>query len=126
MNERGEYVYTLGAICFNMFKPGTVRCTIQHTMNIIQPVCRMDKTPRAAPWSLRRELAIQDPDGTLVRPNTLLKSYDIVVALTIEPGQFMASDKDIVVSPPCRLRATHVAHGFFLPDPEKTDRPIHL
>ena len=109
-------------MCFNMFKPGNVRCSVQETLNNIEPVCRMDKAPSAAPWSLRRELALQDPERSLVQPNTVLKSYDIVVALTIEPGQIMAGINEVIPSPPCRFRATHVVHGFFLPDPKIPNR----
>jgi len=124
MNERGEFVYTLGRMCFNMFKPSNVRVTVQTTMNHIQPVCSMDHTPTAAPWSLRRELALvrEDPESPDVEPNTMLKSYDIVVALTVEPGQFKAGKNEKVPSPPCRVRATHVVRGYFLPDPEVPNR----
>ena len=119
MNDRGDFVYTLGKMCFNMFKPGSVRVTLQHTMNHIEMVCRMDKLPTAAPWSLRRELALQDP-GT--GSNTMLKSYDVVVALTIEPGAFAAGKNDVVPSPARRLKALQVASGYFLPDPETSNR----
>lgn len=125
MNERGSFVYTLGRMCFNMFKPSSLRCTVQSTMNIIQPVCVMDNNaPRAAPWSLRRELALvrDDPNEPHVQPNTMLKSYDIVIALTIEPGQFKAAKNETIPSPPCRVRATHVVRGYFLPDPEVPNR----
>jgi len=89
-------------------------------MNSIEPVCQMDQAPSAAPWSLRRELAMQgDPEW---QPNTTLKSYDIAAALTIEPGQFMAPPGETIPSPPRRLRATHVVRGFFLPDPDIPNR----
>lgn len=119
-NEAGETVYTLGKMCFNMFKPGNLRVTVQNTMNSIEPVCRMDQAPSAAPWGLRRELALQgDSDWQL---NTTLKSYDVAAALTIEPGQFMASPGETIPSPPRRLRASHVVKGFFLPDPDTPNR----
>lgn len=120
-NEQGDFVYTLGKMCFNMFNPGNLRVTVQNTMNKIEPVCRMDKAPNAAPWSLRRELAMQDPGSLQILPNTTLKSYDIVVALTIEPGQLLA-DKEVVPSPPRRLRAMHIVNGYFLPDPNTPNR----
>ena len=119
-NDAGDNVYSLGKMCFNMFKPGNLRVTVQNTMNCIEPVCRMDQAPSAAPWSLRQELALQDDSDW--HPNTTLKSYDIAVALTIEPGQFMAKPGEVVPSPARRLRATHVVKGFFLPDPDTPNR----
>ena len=121
-NENGDFVYTLGKMCFNMFQPGNLRCTIQNTMSYIAPVCTMDKAPTSAPWSLRRELALQDPDRSLVRPDTTLKSYDIVIGLTLEPGQFKAQPNETIPSPPCRLRAAHRVRGYFLPDPVTPNR----
>ena len=121
-NERGDFVYTLGKMCFNMFKPGNVRVTVQHTMNHIEPVCRMDKLPTAAPWSLRRELALQEPEALQNPSNTMLKSYDVVVALTIEPGRFAAAKNEEVPAPARRLKALQVARGYFLPDPETNNR----
>ena len=122
MNDQGDFVYTLGKMCFNMFKPGNVRVTVQSTMNHIEPVCRMDKLPTAAPWSLRRELALQDPTKTKTAGDILLKSYDVVVALTIEPGQFNAAKGETVPSPARRLKALQVSRGYFLPDPETPNR----
>lgn len=120
MNERGNFVYTLGKMCFNMFKPGAVRVTVQNTMNHIEPVCRMDQLPTAAPWSLRRELCLSDPET--LRTSNMLKSYDVVVALTIEPGQFAAAKGESVPSPARRLKALQVARGYFLPDPDTPNR----
>jgi hypothetical protein len=134
-NEAGETVYTLGKMCFNMFKPGNLRVTVQNTMNSIEPVCRMDQAPSAAPWSLRRELALQGDESSSADdageqsqpqqeqlPNTMLATYDIAAALTIEPGQFKAPPGEVIPSPPRRLRATHVVKGFFLPDPNTPNR----
>ena len=120
MNERGDFVYTLGKMCFNMFKPGAVRVTVQNTMNHIEPVCRMDQLPTAAPWSLRRELCLSDPET--LQTSNMLKSYDVVVALMIEPGQFAAAKGESVPSPARRLKALQVARGYFLPDPDTPNR----
>lgn len=121
-SEGGEAIYTLGRMCFGMFKPGNLRVTVQNTMNRIEPVCQMDQAPTAAPWSLRRELALQeDPESSLIG-NTMLKAYDVIMSFTIEPGQLMASKSENIPSPPCRLRATQIVHGFFLPDPETPNR----
>lgn len=121
-NERGDFVYTLGKMCFNMFKPGNARVTVQETMNLIKPVGQSDNGPSAAPWSLRRELAAhEDPASRQPQAFTKLKSYDIAIAMTVEPGQF-ASPYEVVVSPPCRLKAMQIIHGYFLPDTETPNR----
>ena len=121
-NERGDFVYTLGKMCFSMFKPGNARVTVQETMNNIKPVGESDSGPSAAPWSLRRELAArQDPESLQPQPFNKLKSYDIAIAMTVEPGQF-ASPYEVIASPPCRLKAMQIIHGYFLPDPETPNR----
>lgn len=62
-NHRGDYMYTLGKMSFNMFKPGHLQCSIQHTLNKIEYVCDINQARNAVPWSLRRELAfIEDKD----------------------------------------------------------------
>jgi PAS domain S-box-containing protein len=58
-NERGDKVYALGKMSFNMFKPGNLRVTVQSTINCIEPKADDKALPAAVPWSLRRELAQQ-------------------------------------------------------------------
>jgi PAS domain S-box-containing protein len=70
-NDRGEKVYTLGKMSFNMFKPGNLRVTVQSTINSIQPKADDKALPAAVPWSLRRELAQQGEQPS----SSKLKSY---------------------------------------------------
>ena len=143
-NERGDDVYTLGKITFNMFKPTNLRVTVQSTMNSIRTVCDMGKAPTAAPWSMRREIALRVSDDSKrsaadapaenggrggagsklqqQQQNPFLKSYDIAISLTIEPGQFKAGVNEDIPSPPRRLRATQIVRGYFLPDPDTPNR----
>lgn len=131
-NENGDFVYTLGKTSFNMFKPSDLRTTIQCTMNKIEPT--VANNTYIAPWSLRRELAYgEDISGNSTTDQqqssddkkTMLKSYNISAALTIEPpGPFQeeGADPTTFPSPPCRLRATYKVQGYFLPDPEVANR----
>jgi hypothetical protein len=78
-NDDGDFIYTLGAMSFGIFKPEHLRCSIQHSMNDIRFVCRMDEAPTAAPWSLRRELAVFDPenpDQESISSNATLRAYE--------------------------------------------------
>ena len=77
-NDRGDYMYTLGKMSFNMFKPGNLKCSLQHTLNKVDFACDMDEAPpTAVPWSLRRELAMVDPeDQPNVGPKSTVRSYE--------------------------------------------------
>ena len=78
-NDDGDFMYTLGAMSFGIFKPEHLRCSIQHSMNNIRFVCGMDEAPTAAPWSLRRELAVFDPDNPdqeSISSNATLRAYE--------------------------------------------------
>jgi PAS domain S-box-containing protein len=79
-NPQGDFCYPLGKMSFNMFKPGNLTCSVQHTLNNITLACEMDGAPKAAPWSLRRELASWDPNnpGKQEIPPcaTMLASYE--------------------------------------------------
>jgi hypothetical protein len=73
-NSRGDFLYTLGNMSFDMFKPTNLKCSVQHTLNNVRFACEMDET--AAPWSLRREMALFDPDTDKVSPNATLRNYE--------------------------------------------------
>jgi hypothetical protein len=59
----------------------------------------------------------------LVSRLVLLNNNSIAVALTIEPGRLFAKEnEEDIFSPPCRLRALQIVHGYFLPDPDTPNR----
>lgn len=76
--ERGDYMYALGKMSFNMFKPGHLKCSVQHTLNKIDYVCDMNSARNAVPWSLRRELAMtEDEEGNENgKQHKTLRSYE--------------------------------------------------
>jgi hypothetical protein len=77
-NARGDYMYSLGKMSFNMFKPGHLKCSIQHTLNKVGFVCDMNEALTAVPWSLRREFAMAETDDgdDRVKPSNILRSYE--------------------------------------------------
>lgn len=77
-NDWGDYMYTLGKMSFNMFKPGNLKCSLQHTLNKIEFAGDMDEAPATAvPWSLRRELAMVEPtDEPNIGPKSTVRSYE--------------------------------------------------
>jgi hypothetical protein len=78
-SSHGDFVYTLGKMSFDMFKPTHLKCSVQHTLNNVRFACDMDEAPTVAPWSLRRELALFDsdnPDKQNGAPNATLRNYE--------------------------------------------------
>eukprot|EP00546_Thalassionema_frauenfeldii_P020493 CAMPEP_0178903604 /NCGR_PEP_ID=MMETSP0786-20121207/5245_1 /TAXON_ID=186022 /ORGANISM="Thalassionema frauenfeldii, Strain CCMP 1798" /LENGTH=984 /DNA_ID=CAMNT_0020574985 /DNA_START=87 /DNA_END=3041 /DNA_ORIENTATION=- len=126
-NEMGDFVYTLGKTSFTMFQPSDSRVTIQRTMCKIEPTTT---STCVAPWSLRRELAYdtntgKDSDNNNNNSTSMLKTYDITAALTLEPPgpyQEIGCDHTTFPSPSRRLRASYKVKGYFLPDPEVPNR----
>ncbi|CAJ1932864.1 unnamed protein product [Cylindrotheca closterium] len=114
---RGDFVYSLGKMSFNMFKPGHLKCSIQHTLNKIDYVCDMNEARNVVPWSLRRELAMTDEEDaeTFEKQQKTLRSYDIEIAMTIQPS-------DDEIGPKKPLRAIQVVKGYMLRDPNEKNR----
>eukprot|EP00526_Cylindrotheca_closterium_P002685 CAMPEP_0113615892 /NCGR_PEP_ID=MMETSP0017_2-20120614/7945_1 /TAXON_ID=2856 /ORGANISM="Cylindrotheca closterium" /LENGTH=1002 /DNA_ID=CAMNT_0000525163 /DNA_START=225 /DNA_END=3233 /DNA_ORIENTATION=+ /assembly_acc=CAM_ASM_000147 len=113
---RGDYIYALGKMSFNMFKPGSLKCSIQHTLNKISYVCDMNEARNQVPWSLRRELAMTEEDGHAPSgmQQKTLRSYDIEIAMTIQPNEELGLKKP--------LRAIQILHGYMLRDPNENNR----
>jgi hypothetical protein len=59
-NSDGEYMYTLGRMSFDMFRPTSLRCSIQGLFN---PVFVTDHTPDIIPRNLIKD--VQDNKSTL-------------------------------------------------------------
>ena len=54
-NEKGEYLYTLGRMAFDMFRPNKLKCSIRAVMNNIH-VMNPNHKPKSFPSRLRKEL----------------------------------------------------------------------
>ena len=138
-NDKHHYMYTLGRMSFDMFRPSNLRCSIQGEFNTVNVLEESDLLPEYVPRKLQKEvLKCQHSGGKLL-------TYNIVVAFVIEPNQdrhgnqigemkdgTAESTEDDVkkkhrpwhrhrpISHPIRGIMTNL--GFMLPDPKKPNR----
>lgn len=99
-NEAGEYMYTLGRMSFDMFRPTSLKCSIQGVFN---PVFATDVIPEDVPRSLRKEVQERQ---------SVLRTYNIVTAFTI-----VAEDSK---APP--VKGVMTTYSYMLPDPDEPNR----
>jgi len=99
-NEAGEYMYTLGRMSFDMFRPTGIVCSIQGVFN---PVFATDVVPDAVPRTLRKEVA---------QKSSTLRTYNIVTAFTID-------NKNPSSVP---MRGVMTTYSYMLPDPNTPNR----
>jgi hypothetical protein len=123
-NDIGQHVYALGRMSFDMFRPTGLICSIQGTFNTIHAIDPVsEQLPVFIPRSLRREVMRSVSDDQV----DSLRTYNIVVAFTIEPNQtrtgtnsLHAKQSDYVIRRPIRGIMTN--YGYILPDPEVPNR----
>ena len=114
LNEQREYMYTLGRMSFGMYKPTKIVCSVQGTFN---PIHRVDSADvdevESVPRSLRKELH----EG-----RSLLRTYNIVTAFSIEPASplFGENSPNATVARP--IRGIMTTYGYILPDPSTPNR----
>jgi hypothetical protein len=117
MNEHGEFLYTLGRMTFDMFRPGGLVCGIQGTFNPIH-VITQDEQSEHIISNIPESLLSDMRDSSNV-----LRSYNIVTALTIEPGsqgQFGPNSPNHMVTH--RLEGLMTTYGYALPNPDHPNR----
>jgi hypothetical protein len=57
-NEKGEYLYTLGRLSFDMFKPTNLECSIQAVFNTVRPIdSKKPDRPLHGPKKLMKEIS---------------------------------------------------------------------
>lgn len=100
--ENGDFMYTLGRMAFDMFKPKDLKCSIQGMFNKIAVA---EEPPSSMPRSLEKEIKAGKCE---------VRTYNIVVSFTIEPGEH--SD----VKEP--VRGVMTSYGFIVPDPSVSGR----
>ena len=141
-NEKQHYVYTLGRLSFDMFRPTGLRCSIQGEFNTVNVLEGGDLLPEYVPRKLQKEvLRCKHSGGRLL-------TYNIVVAFVIEPNQDRHGNQigevgDVSVGNPdgvnAEKRRKHYPRhrhrpitrpirgimtnlGFMLPDPKNPNR----
>eukprot|EP00980_Cylindrotheca_fusiformis_P020695 scaffold7738_cov133-Cylindrotheca_fusiformis.AAC.4 len=117
-NKKGEYLYSLGALSFDMFTPTSLVCSIQGSFNHIHPIDpKTESRPLYVPRKLMKEIQ---------RGDTNLRAYDIKVALTIEASQdrtgVQKSSNDGEYTVPRPIKAILTNQGYTVPDPTVPNR----
>lgn len=114
-NSHGEFVYTLGQMSFDMFRPTELVCSIQGTFNKVE-VVRDEEVRRSMedlPKALRAEVK---------RGESILRTYTIITAFTIEPSTFNKdphSPNEAISTP---IKGVMTTTGYILPDPDRPHR----
>eukprot|EP00522_Entomoneis_paludosa_P008944 CAMPEP_0172451832 /NCGR_PEP_ID=MMETSP1065-20121228/9696_1 /TAXON_ID=265537 /ORGANISM="Amphiprora paludosa, Strain CCMP125" /LENGTH=520 /DNA_ID=CAMNT_0013203803 /DNA_START=76 /DNA_END=1638 /DNA_ORIENTATION=+ len=130
-NHEGDWVYTLGRLAFDMFRPTGLRCSLQgifqHTE--LEPTDGESNSDRPRIFPARL-LQARDRDGA-----PPMRTNDLVISFTIEQNQTKrgdppsslsssnsetAQDAEYVVQRPIQALLTN--HGYCLPDPETPNR----
>lgn len=119
-NQYGEYLYSLGRMSFDMFRPTHLKCSIRAVMNNVR---LMD--PKSKPQSFPSRLAkvLKEHNGNVDNP---IRHYDIVVAFTIQANQTrngtepLGDDQEFVIPRPIRGLMTN--HGYMVDDPKMPNR----
>mmetsp|Transcript_21421 Transcript_21421/g.35454 ORF Transcript_21421/g.35454 Transcript_21421/m.35454 type:complete len:567 (+) Transcript_21421:150-1850(+) len=122
-NNSDEYLYSLGRMSFDMFRPTNLKCSIQGIFNTVQMLdASKGELPFSMPRKIRKELGKSLVDGGVKG----LRTYNIVVALTIEPDQTRAGRpangsraEDVITRP---IRGIMTNYGYLLPDPNVANR----
>jgi len=96
-----EYMFTLGQMSFDMFRPKGLVCSLQAQFN---PMFEIDVTNDEVPGRVKKEVW---------RRKCVLRTYNIVVTFTI-------NTKDSKLDEP--LSGIITNYGYTLPDPSTPDR----
>jgi len=113
-NDNGDPMYTLGRMSFDMFSPTNIVCSLQGNFNPVEIVTddERNKMLELVPKSLREEVE---------SGRTILRTYHVVTAFTIEPSSAAfpkAPNKDVHRP----IRGIMTTYGYCLPDPEVNNR----
>lgn len=118
----GDLIYSLGRMSFDMFRPTGIRCSIQGNFNTVHQL--HGELPQNIPRSLRKTIHSGLKDGGVKG----LRTYNIVVAFTIEPNQTLTGElidagsasSEFVLNKP--IRGIMTTFGYAVPDPTCPNR----
>ena len=113
-NDNGDPMYTLGRMSFDMFSPTNLVCSLQGNFNPVEVVSEEQRKAvlETVPKSLRDEVEAG---------NTVLRTYHIVAAFTIESN--LASFPDAPNKDVHRpIKGIMTTFGYSLPDPDVENR----
>jgi len=113
-NDSGDPMYTMGRMSFDMFSPTNLVCSLQGNFNPVEVVGTEERKEllEKVPKSLREEVE---------SGKTVLRTYHVVAAFTIEPSSASfpdAPNKDVHRP----IRGIMTTYGYSLPDPNTENR----
>jgi hypothetical protein len=113
-NDNGDPMYTLGRMSFDMFSPTNLVCSLQGNFNPVEVVNAEDRMSMLdlVPKGLREEVESGE---------TVLRTYHIVTAFTIEPSLAAypdAPNRDVTRP----IKGIMTTYGYSLPDPNTPNR----
>jgi hypothetical protein len=113
-NDNGDPMYTMGRMSFDMFSPTNLVCSLQGNFNPVEVVSDQERKAilDTVPKSLRDEVEAG---------NTVLRTYHIVAAFTIESNSASfpdAPNKDVHRP----IKGIMTTFGYSLPDPAVENR----
>lgn len=118
-NENGDPLYTMGRMSFDMFSPTHLVCSLQGNFNPVEVVSDDERQAilQTVPKSLREEVE---------SGSTILRTYHIQAAFTIEPANSLGDiiddenhpNKDVHRP----IRGVMTTFGYSLPDPTVDNR----
>ncbi len=113
-NDDGDPMYTLGRMAFDMFSPTNLVCSLQGNFNPVEVVSDEERKSmlEQVPKALREEVE---------SGKTVLRTYHVVAAFTIEPplASFPDAPNKDVHRP---IKGIMTTFGYSLPDPEVPNR----
>jgi len=113
-NDNGDPMYTLGRMAFDMFSPTNLVCSLQGNFNPVEVVSDEERKTmlEQVPKALREEVE---------SGKTVLRTYHVVAAFTIEPplASFPDAPNKDVHRP---IKGIMTTFGYSLPDPEVPNR----
>lgn len=122
-NEKGQFMYSLGRMSFDMFRPTELKCSIRGMRNEVKLVTQEHELPLSVPWPLRREVQLRNADEA-PKHQSVLRTHNIVIDFIIEPrDQSGKNDEQTQTpAPSSPIRAVMTNEGYMLADPDVPNR----
>lgn len=91
-NEKGEYLYSLGRLSFDMFTPTSLACSIQGSFNFIRPIDpKSNIRPLYVPRKLMKEIHKGDADLRAYEYVYSFNTFPFHLTLILTPSHLLVS-----------------------------------
>lgn len=113
-NSDGDYLYTLGRMAFDMYRPTNLVCSVQGSFN---EVARIDLRAKhehlTVPSNLKQEVFERE---------SVLRRYNIITAFKVEPNHPAYGSRSSNASVLKPIKGVMTTYGYVLPDPDIPSR----